>query len=902
MATAEVNSAGPQGDQREKMLPPSEEDAPPVSKGTSASLNFSALTPCQFGISAQSFTPAASSSSNRKDKSRLAQMKARRRSGIGVRGSPETNSLIRFMAQERMKTPPSTHRTPEHVRNSPFLPRVASTLRQKMASFQSLMGVEESEASDPMPRQDSYTGGHIKTRDYLSDENSKENHPPMMMPSPGKRRCLGPLEGCEVEIREASAPIRQFKLKEQEDIEELVTQVLTRGPLPSTVIDAKAVLISPPLHVDFEPQACSHTKKQQDCVVELQRPSLPLADDPGTPFVLPSLPSLLEMKPTGENDSAGMSAVKKKKRVHFGGPLSPEFFDKNLPPSTPLQKGATPAQAPTPGGVQFRSLLKTPQRSEPRPTQAQTDLGCPITFGASPTLTMPSHFRMQFEGEDVEEKDGKIVFPSMEEIDSAVTSDTAYVWNPQPLNLDAAFHEECLSQTVTVSETTPSTSSEVCVLDDPASLPEEKRPEVGVEAPTSVRSNNRRKKADPEFESTSEAPARSRSRKRKQPEESEPVKRSTRSAAKLASGKMKTTSTATRQWNRDVDRSLYGSRDYASKDPALSPITERLSFTSQSPAAQHTPSAACTATNPETHSSHEIANDNEATGELTVTQAFENPPEDSITSPDSSKESRRGKGMRLSGQRSRGRGMKKRKVSVADCDLLSEVPLDQTAGKTEEHCEDQTATRLEASRETPLYHTALIRRGVDHELDAKTSAIIPSAKSECDIGLNPCPALGEELTDLNLPAELPQREAEQGTRSAVNSSVLQEQGEQQLNEHQRSHEEEENLHGDQAASQHENSSRSSQEDGGLSDSHLAPWQADFNFEDIFKPVATRGQQSVRRSLRNQSHSNNSAGLAWLPWTSPDSGKEGRRKTRGRRLSAALPVPPSVSEETRDNTS
>lgn len=42
------------------------------------------------------------------DKSGLAQMKARRRSTIGVRGSPETNSLIRFMAQNRMKTPPSS--------------------------------------------------------------------------------------------------------------------------------------------------------------------------------------------------------------------------------------------------------------------------------------------------------------------------------------------------------------------------------------------------------------------------------------------------------------------------------------------------------------------------------------------------------------------------------------------------------------------------------------------------------------------------------------------------------------------------------------------------------------------------------------------------------------------------
>jgi len=44
-------------------------------------------------------------------------------------------------------------------------------LRQKMASFQSLMDVEESEVCDPMPKQDSSnTGGCIKTRDYLSGE------------------------------------------------------------------------------------------------------------------------------------------------------------------------------------------------------------------------------------------------------------------------------------------------------------------------------------------------------------------------------------------------------------------------------------------------------------------------------------------------------------------------------------------------------------------------------------------------------------------------------------------------------------------------------------------------------------------------------------------------------------
>lgn len=71
---------------------------------------------------------------------------------------------------------------------------------------------------------------------------------------------------------------------------------------------------------------------------------------------------------------------------------------------------------------------------------------------------------------------------------------------------------------------------------------------------------------------------------------------------------------------------------------------------------------------------------------------------------------------------------------------------------------------------------------------------------------------------------------------------------------------------------------------------LPPWQDDFNFEDVFKPVPTRGQRSVRRSLRNKSSVDPSGcegGMAWLPHTSPETIKESRRRTRGRRLSAAL---------------
>lgn len=99
--------------------------------------------------------------------------------------------------------------------------------------------------------------------------------------------------------------------------------------------------------------------------------------------------------------------MKKKKQVHFGGPLSPEFFDKNLPPSTPLQKGGTPARAPTPGGsLQLRSVLKTPQTSESNAPQCELELYSPTEFGASPTLAIPHKHRRLSDEADGE--DGKV--------------------------------------------------------------------------------------------------------------------------------------------------------------------------------------------------------------------------------------------------------------------------------------------------------------------------------------------------------------------------------------------------------------------------------------------------------------------------------------------------------------
>ncbi|NWY58625.1 KI67 protein, partial [Chionis minor] len=48
----------------------------------------------------------------------------------------------------------------------------------------------------------------------------------------------------------------------------------------------------------------------------------------------------------------------KKKRVSFGGHLSPELFDKSLPPNSPLKKGAIPARRSVPFGNSPRAVLK----------------------------------------------------------------------------------------------------------------------------------------------------------------------------------------------------------------------------------------------------------------------------------------------------------------------------------------------------------------------------------------------------------------------------------------------------------------------------------------------------------------------------------------------------------------
>ncbi|NXE92149.1 KI67 protein, partial [Menura novaehollandiae] len=53
--------------------------------------------------------------------------------------------------------------------------------------------------------------------------------------------------------------------------------------------------------------------------------------------------------------------LEKRKRVSFGGHLSPELFDKSLPPNSPLKRGALPARRSLPYGNSPRAVLKKAQ-------------------------------------------------------------------------------------------------------------------------------------------------------------------------------------------------------------------------------------------------------------------------------------------------------------------------------------------------------------------------------------------------------------------------------------------------------------------------------------------------------------------------------------------------------------
>ncbi|XP_062874084.1 cell division cycle-associated protein 2 isoform X2 [Trichomycterus rosablanca] len=766
-----------------------------------------------------------------------------------------------------------------------------------MAAFQRLMGMDEEniEQAAVLMKEDvgeSFSKDVQPDNQHLSDEDQENRlvpssfHPPVTPPLSKRRRRFPSNRGSwEDGIQEE--PLSELPLTSRQEEQMCPPEFKSPKPAPGLGSDSQSRLISSPM---------------------LSKPALIKTGDVEVPSV-------------------------SKKRVRFGAPLSPEFFDKTLPPSTPLQRGATPAPPPSSTGRKH-SLLKTPQRFEPR--LPQPDFGSPARSGASPVLAS----RDPADNDEVFMDSDKIAFPSMdEEDDNALVTSNGTLLTEGP---ESSPHHESLAIDTELMNAAFQEDEELS-LTAHQSAPTEPKPDSEL-----IQSQPGQQKSTA---ACPEAP-RSRGRKRKQPAENETeTRRSSRSAAASAKGKMKTSAAKKRFGSKEVDRSLYGKRDYASKNPLLSPIVE-----STPSSLSGTPLQVQTGQNPDsspdtsTNIQRGKAAQSGATANLVTAAALwrsrflekskssqqqptmedvplTNPTDEGTSSdapadkkPGTSKASRGRRGS--SGCRRRSGNARAARTKAPD-DGQKEAhasPSEKRRRKDEEQqreSEDTAGSGNEPGKETLECEINHQSESGEAQTRRESSREEEISHSEESVGAGELDRISDEQSRPRSPNLSGQVRVQRGRRSC--RVTLSDAGEEnQDRQAESSKEQSEERREVERTSQNVSEPLKSVEEArvqnegrtdgeklefklesneGTSRLVLEPWQQpEFNIEDVLRPVA-RARASVRRSLRHRRSTDvQAAGLAWVDHTSPQtSAANQRRRTRGR-LSAVSQPPPSDPEE------
>ncbi|KAJ8415415.1 hypothetical protein AAFF_G00423950 [Aldrovandia affinis] len=614
-----------------------------------------------------------------------------------------------------------------------------------------------------------------------------------------------------------------------------------------------------------------------------------------------------------EAEHAGNS-VQRKKRVHFGVPLSPEFFDRWLPPSTPLHKGGTPAAPPSSAGSQLRSLLKTPQR--PVPALPQPDFNSPSpTKSPAPTLPQPDFsspsltedspppstgFHTAGARPPCQEEEGKV--PDPVRITAPVVAEEACSSQQDAADVapgvceETARRESRQPDTSPASPPTPSRETETDPEQDSAPEPPVSTAGPAPEPPVITAG------PAPEPPVSTAGPAQRRGRKRKQPTENDTAaarRRPSRNAAVSASGKMKGCAGKRRWGSKEVDRSLYGKRDYASKNPLLSPITEALSSTSRSP----TPQRHRSARRRPVEDCREIHNPSMPPGEepghgdpvaSVVTAAalwrkrFLLLPalEATLNGRPDDHEADSPAGVTAEGDTSRAARTADRAASGSHSERPAACPRGGES-EPERKAQKERQSEGEKGQHSPQRRFREGDTRTHMQTDARCSeALERVVPMDRDTGGE---AEGHSDADAH-------RSAQSGAGDAAvpEPDAQPDAGQEAAG----------------AASQRAKPGRRSGALGrpkGRRSALLCPRSVDFCIEDVLQPLP-RDRRSVRRSLRNQSHRDPSAsGLAWVPHPSPSptaaARRSTRRGTRGRLSSArktpqprpqSSPTPPTSS--------
>ncbi|XP_075379790.1 cell division cycle-associated protein 2 isoform X6 [Mycteria americana] len=350
-------------------------------------VHFAAVTIAEFGITQDSFTKRSIGKSP-------TSLKFRRRSAIGVRGSPENNTLIRYLAQQRSNRQKEAFT--EQV--SPFKQENVRSLKDKIDAFQtSFKSLQEAEGEtgfsglsgvDDVSQEAGSSQNKVPftkewnmdqwSEKFMSDnsgadikENLRHNltnssksdtkictilssHQDVTVTEPAAAVSKewvyeqhNPIESLEaVPIRDILETGHDFSRKKVSFVEEPSLEIFDESKPPITPLQRGNI----PLNEHTQGGSHLRSVLKKTPVKQLKDSMKEYSNDAvdrggGESLTVSSCAKIFEALQT-ETTERHSSEKPKKKRVTFGEVLSPEIFDETLPANTPLRKGATPVRHP----------------------------------------------------------------------------------------------------------------------------------------------------------------------------------------------------------------------------------------------------------------------------------------------------------------------------------------------------------------------------------------------------------------------------------------------------------------------------------------------------------------------------------------------------------------------------
>ncbi|CAM4630867.1 cell division cycle-associated protein 2 [Lepidochelys kempii] len=285
-------------------------------------IDFAHVTIAEFGITPESFTAKPSVGKS------LA-LKLRRRSTIGVRGSPENNSLIRYLAQQRR------NRTKDpFTKASPFKHQNVGSLKDRISAFQS------------------------------SFQSAQEDDDRACFPGLSQEECVSRAAGYSVNEPPFTKQHEQSHMSDELTsecksvaYEENLKEKLTNGDKTAASIQV-CKIVSPPEEVPIIETTTAIISEEIPCTPPLtESGSLPLEIIPLTG--IPKTPRNLTSECISEDVGSNTRSQLSRKKVTFAEELSLEIFDETMPPVMTPQKGNPPSSEQSHNGSScLRSVLK----------------------------------------------------------------------------------------------------------------------------------------------------------------------------------------------------------------------------------------------------------------------------------------------------------------------------------------------------------------------------------------------------------------------------------------------------------------------------------------------------------------------------------------------------------------